>query len=153
MDGTWTDVARKGNSAIQQDIALTNAQNFHVEYLKNPFGSLENLDENGDLLHDSTDNNMEDSLTPEHAAAVSIPNISQAEIDQINKEHEALQRRAAWYRKSQQFIHEPIYSTEDLIIPYINPNPTDDNVYLDENDFVPIRRGWGICLLGIFAGR
>lgn len=41
---------------------------------------------------------------------------------------------------------------KDLAIPHFKEVPKDGVVFLDESDHIPIRQGWGICLLGMFAG-
>lgn len=80
---------------------------------------------------------------------------SQEEIQQIENEYleNSYANRSPWTRRAQVFNDNLVFSKADLAIPHFKEVPKDGLVFLDESDHIPIRRGWGICLLGMFAGR
>lgn len=60
----------------------------------------------------------------------------------------------AWRKCGIQFALDPIYHKEDLdLVQFDSVDQNAQFLVLDSEDILPITRGWGICLLGRFAGR
>ncbi|XP_042041383.1 uncharacterized protein LOC121786832 [Salvia splendens] len=77
---------------------------------------------------------------------------SQGRMAQYHQEQIMGQAYHAWFKRADQFDVDPRFQKEDLsLIKFDMLNS--DLFILDEPDVTPVRRGWGSCLIGRFAGR
>ncbi|XP_041989655.1 uncharacterized protein LOC121741038 [Salvia splendens] len=115
--------------------------------------------QHADYLH-NRDIVMEDELedeeyvteTPEHSTEEQHGKELEEGTSGVLKSIRVLPAFNAWLRRGAEFDLDPRYHKRELELIKFDILEK-DRIVLDEQDIIPVPRGWGACLLGRFTGR